>query len=938
MLKNKLFAIAIAIFLTAIMTTSIALIPTTNAHSPPWTFVSYAYIVAAPNPVGIGQTAAIVMWIDAPLPGATITNDIRRHDYSLIITKPDGTTQTQSWDVINDPTGVEYFQYTPDQLGNYTFKFSYPGQNYTFTSATSPGADANYLGDVWLGASNTINLVVQQDPIPAATDSYPLPTQYWSRPIEGENTYWYTIASNWLASPFIIGSGAAYGIPGAIQPYGSAPNSAHIMWTKPMQYGGVVGGNDTAVPGEMFYSGLSYNVRFANPIIMQGTLFYQEPFGNVPGSGGLFGGTGGDYVAVDLRTGKEQWRINVTATGVALVPSFGYLYSFENPNQHGVLPDGLLVAPYNAGVTLGTVWKAYDPRTGVLTPMTISNIPSGVSVAGPSGEILIYTLTNKGTATSPNWYLTQWNSSNVFGAGSGLSPANWYTGGIVPANAPLTPAAPANNYWNGTGWSPMTVLNIPGFGTITSLPAGSPYAAVTNSAYDWNISIPSLTGTSWSVGLASLGIIPLVSLGNMLLLTQGTFGGHPGDYYATVSANPANITAVNLKTGQVGNVMWTKTYQPAPGNNTRLITDWDPSNGVFIFADKETMLHYGYSLADGSQLWGPTILPDDFTADYNFMAIGLERTAYGKLYWSGYSGILYCYDVKTGDLLWTYGNGGEGNSTYSGLNTPYGHYPTFISTIADGKVYLTTTEHSPNSPLYKGAKLRAINATDGSELWTILDYGNQMYGGQSPVADGYLTTLNSYDSQIYSYGKGPSAITVEAPMADIVQGSGLVIRGRVIDVSAGTQQEQQKANFPNGVPAVSDASQSAWMEYVYMQKPKPTDVTGVPISIDVIDSNDNQRNIGSTTSDSSGAFSLQWVPDIEGKYTVIATFAGSESYWPSFAETSFAVDHATATPAPTAAPIKSMADTYFIPAIAGLFVLVLIIGAMIIALIMRRRP
>ena len=137
-----------------------------------------------------------------------------------------------------------------------------------------------------------------------------------------------------------------------------------------------------------------------------------------------------------------------------------------------------------------------------------------------------------------------------------------------------------------------------------------------------------------------------------------------------------------------------------------------------------------------------------------------------------------------------------------------------------------------------------------------------------------------------------------------------------MDVSAGTQQEQQKANFPNGVPAVSDKSQSAWMEYIYMQKPKPTDVTGVSVSVDVIDSNGNQRNIGITTSDSSGAFSLQWVPDIEGKYTVLANFAGSNSYWPSSAETSFAVDHAAATPAPTVASTKSMADTYFVPAFA----------------------
>jgi hypothetical protein len=926
------------IALILVTSTGITLVslPTSSAHTPPWTFVSYAYIVAAPNPVGVGQSVSIVMWVDAPFPGATITNDIRRHDYSLTITKPDGQTQTQNWAVVNDPTGVQNIHYTPDQVGNYTFKFDYPAQNYTWTSST-PGASTQYTGDMWLGSSNTIDVVVQQEPVPSALDSYPLPTQYWTRPIEGENTYWYTISSNWLSGPFITGAGAAYGIPGAVQPDGSAPNSAHVLWTKPMQYGGVVGGNDTAVPGEMYYSGLSYNVRFANPIIMQGTLFYQEPFGNVPGSGGLFGGQGGDYVAVDLMTGKELWRINVTATGTALVPSFGYLYSFENPNQHGVLPDGLLIAPYNAGGSMGTVWKAYDPRNGVLTPMTISNVPSGVSVEGPSGEILIYTLTNKGTNANPNWFLTQWNSSNVFGGGSGLSPANWYTGGIVPANAPLTPAAPANNYWNGTGWSPMTVLNIPGFGTITSLPPGSPYAAVTNSAYDWNISLSSLTGTGWSVGLASLGIIPLVSPGNMLLLTQGTFGGHPGDYYATVSTDPGNITAVNLKAGQVGQVMWSHTYQPAPGNNTRLITDWDPSNGVFIFADKETMVHYGYSLADGTELWGPSVLPNDFTADYNFMAIGLERTSYGNLYWSGYSGILYCYNDKTGDLLWTYGNGGAGNSTYSGLDTPYGHYPTFISTIADGKVYLTTTEHSPNSPLFKSAKLRAINATDGTELWTILDWGNQMYGGQAPVADGVLTTLNSYDSQIYAYGKGPSALTVEAPMADIAQGSGLVIRGTVIDVSAGTQQDQQKANFPYGVPAVSDASQGEWMQYVYMQKPKPTDTVGVPVTIDVIDSNGNYRNIGTANSDSSGAFSLQWTPDIPGKYTVIATFAGSESYWPSSAETAFAVDPTAPTIAPTAAPLQSVADQYFVPAVIAILV-VIVIGFAALFLAIRKRP
>ena len=279
-----------------------------------------------------------------------------------------------------------------------------------------------------------------------------------------------------------------------------------------------------------------------------------------------------------------------------------------------------------------------------------------------------------------------------------MSPVNWYSGN-VPGNTPFnyTSLGTVNTNWNGTMWVNSTVR------------AAQGYVATSTPAYDWNITMSTLTGAGWNVGIGSLGSIPLISVGNMMLLVQGTFGGHPGDYYATVSADPANVTAISLKPGQIGQVLWTKTYQPAPGNNTRLITDWDRDNGVFVVCDKESMVHYGFSLKDGSQLWGPSVLTNDFTTDYNYMAIGLERIAYGKLFFTGYSGIVYAYDDKTGDLLWTYGNGGAGNSTLSGFETPYGRYPTFISVIADGKVYIDTTEHSPNSPLYKGAMYRAIN-------------------------------------------------------------------------------------------------------------------------------------------------------------------------------------------------------------------------------------
>ena len=39
------------------------------------------------------------------------------------------------------------------------------------------------------------------------------------------------------------------------------------------------------------------------------------------------------------------------------------------------------------------------------------------------------------------------------------------------------------------------------------------------------------------------------------------------------------------------------------------------------------------------------------------------------------------------------------------------------------------------------------------------------------IADGYATWFNSYDNQIYSVGRGPSATTVEAPNLSAAFGS-----------------------------------------------------------------------------------------------------------------------------------------------------------------------
>jgi hypothetical protein len=146
--------------------------------------------------------------------------------------------------------------------------------------------------------------------------------------------------------------------------------------------------------------------------------------------------------------------------------------------------------------------------------------------------------------------------------------------------------------------------------------------------------------------------------------------------------------------------------------------------------------------------------------------------------------------------------------------------------------------------------------------------------------------------QVYCLGKGPSATTVAASPKVSVHGNNVLIEGTVIDTAAGTAQKEQAARFPNGVPAVSDASMGQWMEYVYMQKPIPTNATGVTVSLDTLDPNGNFVHIGTPTTDTSGLYSYAFTPEVPGKYTIIATFAGSESYWGSYAETAIDVQEA----------------------------------------------
>jgi hypothetical protein len=128
------------------------------------------------------------------------------------------------------------------------------------------------------------------------------------------------------------------------------------------------------------------------------------------------------------------------------------------------------------------------------------------------------------------------------------------------------------------------------------------------------------------------------------------------------------------------------------------------------------------------------------------------------------------------------------------------------------------------------------------------------------------------------------------------------------------------------------------MPYVYQQKPMLTNATGVPVQLYVLDSNGNYRQIGTATTYNSSMFSFTWTPDITGSYKPTALFAGSNSYYPSSAESSFAVTAAAATPTATqTTQVSSNTDTYVLGVGIAIIIAIAIVGV-ILAMMLRKRP
>jgi hypothetical protein len=108
------------------------------------------------------------------------------------------------------------------------------------------------------------------------------------------------------------------------------------------------------------------------------------------------------------------------------------------------------------------------------------------------------------------------------------------------------------------------------------------------------------------------------------------------------------------------------------------------------------------------------------------------------------------------------------------------------------------------------------------------------------------------------------------------------------------------------------------------------------VSIDAVDPNGNYIHLADATTDMSGTYSAMVKPDTAGQYIVYVTFGGSSGYYGSYATTGLGVEQGPeSTPQPSTA--MSMTDQYFLP-IAGIIIVIAIIGVILSLLALRRHP
>jgi hypothetical protein len=283
-----------------------------------------SFLSFSPNPIGKGQSLLVNFWLN---PALHVSRYFK--DYTVTITKPDGTTEIIKKNSYR-ADATAWFEYVPDQAGEWTLKFDFPGGyfppgNYTIFPGAFVGANiVNFQSSVYYEPSHTEEqkLTVQADFVYSWPQA-PLPTDYWTRPASILNREWWPILGNYPGTGYEGGgpmwdalypdTNPAWSARYNFHPYVQAPNTAHIVWRRQGAIAGLIGGpagqlGTTSGAGTptVIYAGRCYQT-VTKPVLTLQNGTYRT----IPGSVAQ---------CYDLRTGEIYYEIPTADGGVT--PSY----------------------------------------------------------------------------------------------------------------------------------------------------------------------------------------------------------------------------------------------------------------------------------------------------------------------------------------------------------------------------------------------------------------------------------------------------------------------------------------------------------------------------------------------------------------------------------------------------------------------------------------
>ena len=192
---------------------------------------------------------------------------------------------------------------------------------------------------------------------------------------------------NWLGlGVSTFANTGQYNQQGDYAPYTTAPNSPHILWTKPVAFGGTMGGEFGSDQQSNYWSTSQYQPKFA-PIIIQDVLYYV----NYPGSTQNPAG----WSAVNLHTGQTIWTQNYTTN-----LRCGQIMNYLSPNQYGGIAYLWATGNVPGVVSTGTTYSMYDAMTGNYVLSIVNGSSFSKLTIDDHGGLLGYYLNSSSGQTS----------------------------------------------------------------------------------------------------------------------------------------------------------------------------------------------------------------------------------------------------------------------------------------------------------------------------------------------------------------------------------------------------------------------------------------------------------------------------------------------------------------------------------------------------------